>query len=219
MGLKKNEENNSIRDTGKHDKRSSLIQLKFGCSKLSMRIQIQLNQSELRSFFRNRRDVGSGKGSGPTSIGGSGTAVEYLWQGNVVELLTRHQPKGRWGQPRKIRGQERLLVESYQFWPSDTWGIHSKLCSELRYGFARKGDTPEFSLKWERTGQSYKFVQSNTGYAAVCLWCLWHSGCPECTDTPKTSQGFLRIHLNWGGIEALTPCTEIHRGQIKTRFM
>lgn len=66
-GAKKNEENNTTRDTGKYYKRSSLIHLKSGCSKVSMRIQIQLNQSELRSFFRNRRGVGSGKGSGPTS--------------------------------------------------------------------------------------------------------------------------------------------------------
>lgn len=66
---------------------------------------------------------------------------------------------------------------------SDIWGIYSKLCNELRYDFARKGDTPEFSLNWERTRQPYKFVQSNTSYAAVCLY-------PECTDAPKAMPGF-----------------------------
>lgn len=83
--------------------------------------------------------------------------------------------------------------------PHDIWGIYSRLCSELRYDFARKGDTPEFSLKWERTGQSYKFDQINTGYAAACLWCLWHSLCPECTDAPKAIPGFSEGSSELGG--------------------
>lgn len=90
-------------------------------------------------------------------------------------------------------------MEPYQFRPRGVWGIHTKLYSELGYDFARKGDTPEFSLKWERTGQSYKFVQSHTGYAAACLWCPWHSVHPECTDTPKAIPGFSEGSSDLGG--------------------
>lgn len=68
---------------------------------------------------------------------------------------------------------------------------------ELRYDSARKGDTPEFNLKWERTLQS--FVQSSTGHAAACSWCLWHPVYPECTDAPKAIPGVSEGSPKLGG--------------------
>lgn len=119
--------------------------------------------------------------------------MEYPQHGNVVELLTRHwtEDKGGWGQPKQVLGQERSVVESYQFQPSGICGIYTNLWSKLTGDFARKGDTSEFSFKWERRGRSHICPRARrvTLLLACCARSIPLVSYPECTDTLKSNPG------------------------------
>lgn len=86
------------------------------------------------------------------------------------------------------------------------WGIYTNLGSELTGDFARKGDTSEFSFKWERRGRSY--VCPRAARLRCCLlvapvafssYRILNAQTPQ-----KSSQDYRRVHLLCLGILTLT---------------